>query len=76
MVGGSPGCADGVNDDQLQLSPPLMTSVAELETAVGILAEAVEAFVPLELRMSRACVPSGSVSKVGLKLKVNVLHAV
>jgi adenosylmethionine-8-amino-7-oxononanoate aminotransferase len=35
-------CADGVNGDQLQLSPPLVCTVAQLEEAVGILAESIE----------------------------------
>ena len=38
--------------------------------------EAVEALVPLELRTSSACVPSGSTSSVGLKLNVKVERAV
>lgn len=42
LVGGSPGCADGVNGDQLQLSPPLVMTDAQIDDAVGMLAEAIE----------------------------------
>jgi adenosylmethionine-8-amino-7-oxononanoate aminotransferase len=42
LVGGSPGCADGVNGDQLQLSPPLVMTEAQIDDAVGMLAAAIE----------------------------------
>ena len=42
LVGGSPGCADGVNGDQLQLSPPLVMTEAQIDHAVGLLAGAIE----------------------------------
>lgn len=42
LVGGSPGCADGVNGDQLQLSPPLVMSEAQIDDAVSMLAAAIE----------------------------------
>ncbi len=42
LVGGSPGCADGVNGDQLQLSPPLVMTEAQIDDAVRMLAGAIE----------------------------------
>lgn len=42
LVGGSPGCADGVNGDQLQLSPPLVMTEAQIDDAVRMLADAIE----------------------------------
>ena len=42
LVGGSPGCADGVNGDQLQLSPPLVMTEAQIDDAVVMLAAAIE----------------------------------
>ena len=43
LVGGSPGCADGVNGDQLQLSPPLVMTEAQIDSAVDMLSTAIEA---------------------------------
>ena len=43
VVGGSPGCANGVDGDQLQLSPALVMTEAQIDWAVGVLAEAIEA---------------------------------
>ena len=42
LIGGSPGCAHGTNGDQLQLSPPLVCTRAQLEEAVEIMAAAIE----------------------------------
>lgn len=42
LVAGSPGCADGINGDQLQLSPPLVMTKTQIDDAVSMLAAAIE----------------------------------
>ena len=49
LVGGSPGCADGVNGDQLQLSPPLVMTEVQIDDAVHV----------ESVRLRSACVFSG-----------------
>lgn len=42
VIGGMPGCADGVHGDQLQISPALVFSEKELDLALQLLREAIE----------------------------------
>ncbi len=42
LIGGFPGCADGVRGDQLQISPAFVISEAEIDRAVAIMRKAIE----------------------------------
>ena len=42
LIGGMPGCADGVNGDQLQLSPALVFSEEEIDEAMRRLRSSIE----------------------------------
>ena len=42
LIGGMPGCADGVDGDQLQLSPALIITEAEIDQAVERLRQSIE----------------------------------
>lgn len=42
VIAGLPGCADGVNGDQLQISPAFIFSEQEIEQSVRLLREAIE----------------------------------
>ena len=41
LIGAMPGCADGENGDQLQISPAFVISEEQVDTAVGILRAAI-----------------------------------
>ena len=42
VIGGMPGCADGVHGDQLQISPALVFTEQELDRALQLLWETIE----------------------------------
>lgn len=42
VIGGMPGCADGTNGDQLQISPAFVFSEEQIDEAVALLRQAIE----------------------------------
>ena len=42
LISGMPGCADGVNGDHIQLSPPFVITEAQIDEAVEIIQKAIE----------------------------------
>ena len=46
LIGGFPGCVDGVRGDQLQISPAFVISEEQIDEAIGILRQVLERVQP------------------------------